>query len=134
MKLFRRVLYWFVYLAVVALVLMAIIGSGAHRAQGSERMRRRRGPRRRPRSLPDQPEPTREESVGAVERPALLMRFKNQQQKDAMVTTLRAAIELIGNLFPGVRYIALQDYKTLNETPIELRMRLAEAEAGEVES
>lgn len=45
-----------------------------------------------------------------------------------LLTAAQAAYKLIDALMPGVRHIALQDYRALNETPIALAKAIAKAE------
>lgn len=44
-----------------------------------------------------------------------------------MAAALQAAAKLIDAMFPGVRHIALQDYKALNETPLAIAAALRKA-------
>jgi len=47
-----------------------------------------------------------------------------------MYTSLKACLDLIDKLMPGVRHIALQNYAELNEIPIAARRAITKAEGG----
>lgn len=47
-------------------------------------------------------------------------------QQQRVFAALAAADKLIGAMMPGVRYIALQDYKALNDTPLAISACLRE--------
>lgn len=45
-----------------------------------------------------------------------------------LIDDLKAALELINNMMPGVRHVALQDYRSLNDTPLALRAAIEKLE------
>ena len=51
-------------------------------------------------------------------------------QRDELLGVLKDTMALINVLMPGVRYIPLQDYAALNETPLKARAAIAKAEGG----
>jgi hypothetical protein len=52
---------------------------------------------------------------------------KRRDAAPDLAEALRDALTLIDALMPGVRYIALQDYKALNDVPLAGRAALAKA-------
>ena len=58
------------------------------------------------RAVKDQPQPKPDDAPELVEAAEMLLR-------------------LVDDMMPGVRYIALQDYKLLNEAPIKARQAIA---------
>jgi hypothetical protein len=51
-----------------------------------------------------------------------------KKPKNPVIILALGASVLIEALMPGVRHIALRDYAALNDTPIEARAALSEAE------
>jgi hypothetical protein len=43
-----------------------------------------------------------------------------------LLDLLKRADQLIGDMMPGVRYIALQDYKALNDVPLDIQAAIRE--------
>ena len=47
-------------------------------------------------------------------------------QQQRIFDLLQRADKLIGAMMPGVRYIALQDYKALNDVPLDIQAMVRE--------